>query len=143
VTSRTLGPAPARQSETVLAGRPGEELPDYTVRFNSDGSVRETVVYYYGPDLRAAAAGPGDPLRREAVYAGPVEVLRLHAARKLSDTHYVGPPGHERRDRRLEYLPDGSVARTVLFVYEGEQRAAEAPSGAALRRQVAYDGPIE
>jgi sulfite reductase (ferredoxin) len=124
------------RSETFLAGEPGEERPDYVYCFNSDGSVRETVVYFYGNDLRAEAATASDPLRREAVYRGRVDAFRLHAASKLSDTYSVGPAGHERRDRRVEYQADGQAARTVLFYYAGEVRAEEAPSGAAVRRQV-------
>jgi sulfite reductase (ferredoxin) len=130
------------QEEIVLAGPPGEELRDCAFRYNSDGSVRETVVYFYGDDRRASGAGRGDPLRREAVYLGRVDVTRLYAARKLSDTYYVGDVGHERRDRRIEYHADGRVARTVLFFYDGDRRAADAPSGAALRRQAAYDGKV-
>jgi len=127
-------------SETVLAGAAGEERPDYTVRFNNDGSVRETIIYFYGDDRRAAGAQPGDPLRREAVYLGRVDPSRLHAARKTSDTHLVGPAGHERRDYRLDYLSDGRISHTVIFYYEGNLRASEAPSGAALRRQVEREG---
>ncbi len=131
-----------KAAETFYAGHPGEELRDYALRYNSDGSVRETVVYFYGDDQRAATAGPGDPLRREAVYMGSVDPLRLYAARKLSDTHYVGDSGHEARDYRVEYLPDGRVAQTVVFHYDGDVRASEAPSGAPLRRQVAYAGRL-
>src|SRR5439155_11544403 len=86
-----------QRSETVLAGAAGEERPDYSFRFNNDGSVRETIIYFYGDDRRAAGAQPGDPLRREAVYQGRVDPSRLHAARKTSDTHLVGPASHERR----------------------------------------------
>jgi sulfite reductase (ferredoxin) len=137
-------PAPAARmgAETLYAGHPGEEMRDYTYRYNSDGSVRETVVYFYGPDQRAAAAAAGDPLRREAVYQGRADPQRLYATRKLSDTHYVGDTGHERRDYRVEYLPDGGVAQTVVFHYEGDVRATEAPSGSPLRRQVAYAGRL-
>jgi sulfite reductase (ferredoxin) len=136
-------PLPRVAAETLYAGQPGEEMRDYANRFNSDGSVRETVVYFYGDDQRAATASPGDPLRREAVYQGRVDPLRLHAARKLSDTHYVGDAGHEARDYRVEYLPDGRVAQTVVFHYDGDARAADAPSGAPLRRQVAYAGRLD
>jgi sulfite reductase (ferredoxin) len=127
-------------AETFYAGPPGEEQRDYAHRYNSDGSVRETVVYFYGDDLRAAAAGAGDPLRREAVYQGRADARRLYAARKLSDTHYVGEPGDERRDYRVDYFPDGRAAQTVVFHYDGDARAADAPSGAVLRRQAAYAG---
>jgi sulfite reductase (ferredoxin) len=137
-------PAPARppekRSETFLAGPAGEERANFCYRFNSDGSVRETVVYFYGDDLRAAQASGFDPLRREAVYQGRVDANRLFAARKLSDTLYVGDQDHERRDRRREYKPDGSVAQTIVFYYEGDRRAADAPSGTAVRRQEAWTG---
>ena len=126
--------------ETVLAGAAGEERPDYILRFNTDGTVRETIVYFYGDDHRAADAQPGDSLRREAVYLGRVDPYRLHSARKVSDTHFVGPAGQERRDYRFDYFPDGRTSRTILFYYEENLRAAEAPSGAAIRRQVEHEG---
>jgi sulfite reductase (ferredoxin) len=133
---------PPKQSETFLAGPPGEELRDYTYRYNTDGSVRDTAVYFYGDDLRAAGARLGDALRREAVYQGKVDASRLYGARKLSDTHYAGAVGHERRDYRLEYRADGQVGQTVVFYYDGDARAADAPSGAPVRRQVAYEGAL-
>jgi hypothetical protein len=133
---------PMKRSETFLAGPAGEERADFTHRFNSDGSVRETVVYFYGDDLRAAQANGFDPLRREAVYQGRADAGRLHAARKLSDTIYVGELDHELRDLRREYRPDGSVSQTILFFYEGNRRAADAPSGTPMRRQEAFDGTI-
>jgi hypothetical protein len=135
-------PLPAMTAETFCAGHPGEELRDYTFRYNSDGSVRETVVYFYGADRRAGGAAAGDPLRREAVYQGRADAGRLYATRKLSDTYHVGDPGHERRDYRLEYLPDGRVGQTVVFHYEGDARATAAPSGSAVRRQATYAGRL-
>jgi sulfite reductase (ferredoxin) len=133
--------APTRKrSESCFAGPPGEERCDYMYRYNSDGSVRETVVYFYGADQRAASTTAGDPLRREAVYRGKVDVRRLFAARKLSDTLYVGDAGLELRDLRREYHADGRVDQTIVFYYEGDRRAADAPSGAALRRQEACEG---
>jgi hypothetical protein len=71
-----------------------------------------------------------------------VDPVRLYAARKLSDTFFVGPEGHERRDFRLDYHADGLVAQTVLFLYEGDLRARDVPSGAVLRRQVVYEGAV-
>jgi sulfite reductase (ferredoxin) len=131
---------PNLAKETILAGISGEERPDYTFHFNSDGSVRETVIYFYGDDRRATGAQSGDPLRREAVYLGRVDPYRLHAARKVSDTHFVGSANHERRDYRFEYLPDGRVALTIIFRYEGNLRASEAPSGSAIFREIAHEG---
>jgi sulfite reductase (ferredoxin) len=130
-----------KEEEVLLTGLLGEERRDAAFRYNSDGSVRTTVVYFYGSDLRAAQAQPGDALSREAVYLGKADTTRLHAARKLSDTYYLGPRGHERRDLCVEYHPDGSAARTVVYHYAGDARAADVPSGAAVQRQVAYDGP--
>jgi hypothetical protein len=129
----------AIRSETFYAGPPGEELPDYSFRFNTDGSMRETIIYFYGNDLRAAGAHQGDALQREAVYKGRVDPLRLHAARKLVDTYYLGVPRQELRDRRVEYHPDGRIAHTDIFYYDGDIRAAHAPSGAGLRRQVSLE----
>jgi sulfite reductase (ferredoxin) len=135
-------PLPRPTAETFYGGQPGEEMRDYSYRYASDGGVRETVVYFYGSDQRAATAGPTDPLCREALYQGRADPQRLHATRKLSDTYYVGDAGSERRDYRVEYLPDGEVAQTVVFHYDGDVRAADAPTGAALRRQVAYTGRL-
>jgi hypothetical protein len=144
-SSRLAGESPGEHgrlpgAERFYAGPKGEELLDYAYRYASDGSVADTVVYFYGDDLRAPAAHAGLPLRRKAVYRGRVDPFRLHAARKLSDTHYVGRPGHEQRDVRVEFHADGQVARTVVFYYDGDSRASAAPSGAALRRQTAYEG---
>lgn len=143
VKEATPAAGPTKRGETFLAGSPGEELPDYTVRYHIDGSVRETVVFFYEGDRRAAQARPEHPLRREAVYQGQVNPNRLHAARKLSDIFYTGPAGHERRDYRMDYQPDGQVAQTVIFFYEGDTRAQDASAGATLRRQVAYQGAVE
>ncbi len=129
-----------KQSERFLVGPPGEERIDYAYRYNSDGSVRETAVYYYGDDCRAAAAQSGQPLRRKAVYQGWVDPFRLHNARKLSDTHYVGSAGNEQKDVQIDYHTDGRVGQAVIFYYEGDVRASEAPSGSAVRHAVAYEG---
>jgi sulfite reductase (ferredoxin) len=134
-------PATFMESETLLAGLPGEERADFTYRYNSDGSVRETVVFFYGEDRRGSGARPDDPLRREAVYQGKADAHRLFTARKLSDTFYVGALGHERRDRRVEHRDEGS-SRTVIFFYEGDTRAADAPSGAAVRRTAVFEGAV-
>jgi sulfite reductase (ferredoxin) len=133
---------PPKVKETFLAGPGTDRRPDYSFHYTTGGSVRYTVVHFYGNDVRAADAHKGEPLYRKAVYLGPVDPFRVHAARKLSDTRYVGPAGHERPDVRLEYHADGSVARTVVFYYEGDSRAADVPSGSPLLRQVAYAGPL-
>ena len=141
-----VAPAPlpdnAKQSETFLAGPLSEELADYTFSYNSDGSVRQTAIYFYEDDRRATAAKAGHALRREAVYLGKVDPFRLHAARKLSDTYYVGAAGHELRDIRVEYNADAAIARTVVFYYQDDLRAGQAPSGAVLRRQVCFEGKV-
>jgi sulfite reductase (ferredoxin) len=134
--------APMKRSETFLIGPVGEERADFMYRFNSDGSVRETVVYFYGDDLRAGQASGFDPLRREAIYQGRADASRLHAARKLSDTLCVGDIGHERRDLRREYRGDGDVSQTVVFYYEGDRRAVDTHSGTPLRRQEIFDGAL-
>ena len=118
-------PTPRRRSETILAGPAGEERPDYTFRYDPEGAVRETIVHFYGADRRAAEARPGDALRREAVYPGRVDTYRLYAARKLSDLHYVGEEGLERRDRRIDYLANGRVSQTVVFYYEQDAHTAK------------------
>lgn len=141
VASVALLPA-FMETETFLAGLPGEERSDFSYRYNSDGSVRETVVYFYAEDRRASGARADDPLRREAVYLGKADAARLFTARKLSDTFYVGTLGHERRDRRVEYRAEDGGARTTIFYYDGDVRGADAPSGAAVRRQVTFDGAI-
>src|SRR5262249_8454300 len=118
-----VAPLPAlarKRTETFLVGLPGEEMPDYAHRYHTDGSVRETVVYFYREDHRAADANPGEPVQREAVYRGKVDPYRLHAARKLSDTHLVVAGDGSLRDRRIQYHPDGRVAQTIVFYYDGD-----------------------
>jgi hypothetical protein len=129
-----------KRTERFLVGAVGEERTDYAFRYNSDGSVRETAIYFYGEDQRAAAAHTDLPLRRKAIYQGRVDPFRLHTARKLRDTRYVGLPGNEQKDFQVEYHADGTVAQSIVFYYDGDVRAGDAPSGAALRRAVAYEG---
>ena len=130
-----------RQAERDFLRRPAARgAPDFTHRYASDGQVRDTVIFYYEEDARAAGAKPGSALRREAVYAGPADPYRLHAARKLSDTFLVGPAGQELRDRRVDYHADGQAASTTIFYYEGDRRAKDASIGDPLRRQVVTEG---
>jgi sulfite reductase (ferredoxin) len=131
-----------KRQETILRGHAGAELADYRFLYNSVGSIRATVVSFYGSDLRARDAHPGDALRREAVYAGRVDAYNLHAAQKLSDSYFVGEPGHERRDRTVEYHPDGQVARTVIRYYGDRSRAKDVPSGTPMSVEVGYDGVV-
>jgi sulfite reductase (ferredoxin) len=131
------------RSERFLAGPRDEERTDYVYHYNSDGSVRETVVNFYGEDHRAAAAHAGQSLRRQAIYQGRVDPGRLYGARKLSDIRYVGAPGQEQKDVQLDYHADGQIAESIVFYYEGDLRASVAPSGAAVRRAVAYAGQPE
>ena len=135
------GQKASKRSEHFLAGLAGEERTDYLYRYNDDGSVRETAVYFYGDDCRAAAAQTGQPLRRLASYHGRVDPYRLHNARKLSETYYVGSLGHERKDMQVDYYADGRVEQTIHFYYDGDVRASDAPSGAAVSRAVAYEAP--
>jgi sulfite reductase (ferredoxin) len=137
-------PTPVRKrSERFYAGPQREELLDYTLRYDSDETAIETVVSFYGPDLRAAASHPGLPLYRRAVYRGRVDPFRLHAARKLSDIYYVGPAGDERRDVRVTYRRDGSISRTIVYYYGDDTRAGGAPASVTLRREVAYEGGLQ
>jgi sulfite reductase (ferredoxin) len=143
VMTKTLETAlPCQESETFFQGGLGEERRDYSYCYAGDGSVRTTLVYFYGSDERAASAQKRDPLRRKATYQGRVEPQRLYSARKLSDTLYVGSAGQERRDVRIHYHADGRPARTLVFFYDGDLRAAEAPPGSALKRQAVYSGQI-
>jgi hypothetical protein len=136
-------PAGRRRSERFYAGRAGEELLDYSFRYTGGGEVSETVIYFYGEDLRATASHRGLPARRRAVYRGKVDPARLYAAEKRSDTFFVGAAGHERRDHRVDYHSDGSVKQTVVYYYASETRAGDVTSGIAVRRQTVYEGKLE
>src|SRR5438132_5516500 len=136
-------PAGRRRSERFYAGGAGEELLDYSFRYTGDGEVSETVIYFYGEDLRATASHRGLPVRRRAVYRGKADPARLYAAEKCSDTFFVGAAGHERRDYRVDYQSDGSVKQTVVYYYASEARAGDVTSGIAVRRQAVYEGKLE
>jgi Nitrite and sulphite reductase 4Fe-4S domain len=135
-------PEGKKSSERFLAGGCGEELVDYLVRYDSSGRACYTIVYFYQGDLRARDAHPGLAVYRKAVYRNSADPARLYGARKLSDTYYVGPPGQERKDYRIDYHPDGAVAQTTVYLYQGDARASQALSAAALRRHVVYAGKI-
>jgi sulfite reductase (ferredoxin) len=135
-------PEGKKSSERFLAGGCGEELIDHVVRYDSNGAARYTIVYYYGPDLRAREGHPGLAICRKAVYRGQADTTRLYSARKLSDTYYVGPPGHERKDYRIDYHIDGAVAETTIYLYQDCARAGQASSTAAVGRHVVYSGQV-
>ena len=137
------GQTQGKSREDFFAGERGEEVRDYTFVYERDGSVVETIVYFYGADFRAAGANQALPLTRKAIYRGQANPLRLHAARKIKDIFYVGARGQERRDRQICYHANGEAARTFVFFYEGEARASAAPSSSPLRRVVAYAGHRE
>ncbi|GIW83005.1 MAG: hypothetical protein KatS3mg105_4812 [Gemmatales bacterium] len=130
-----------KETETFFVGPKGEERRDFAYRYNDDDSVRETIVYFYEEDRRAAEATADHALRREAIYAGRVNPLRLHAARKLRDLYYVGPAGHERIDRCILYRADGQPAQTIVYLYDGDRGAADVSSGSPVRRQIAIRNP--
>jgi sulfite reductase (ferredoxin) len=131
---------PIKRSERFFAGPLGEERTDYAHRYNGDGSVRETAVHFYGDDCRAADAHGGLPLRRKAIYQGRVDPTRLYNARKLRDIYYAGSTGNEQKDSQINYHADGSVAQSVIFYYDSDVRAKEAPSGAVIRHAVTFEG---
>jgi sulfite reductase (ferredoxin) len=135
-------PAPRPARETFFAGLPGQEVRDYAYVYHNDGSVRETIVYYYEGDRRADAASLDLALIREAVYLGQVDAYRLLNVRKLSDTFHVGPPGRERADYRHHYTPEGRVEQTVIYYYGDNCRAREAGDALPLRQQRVFAGPV-
>ena len=56
--------------------KPGEELADVTLDYNRDGSVKDTVVYYYGDDkVRAIDATIHDGMTKSVTYWGPSSAL--------------------------------------------------------------------
>ena len=55
------------------------------------------------------------------------------------DTHYVRSPGNELKDFQTHYHLDGGAAQAIVFYYDGEVRATDAPSGAAVRRAMVYE----
>jgi sulfite reductase (ferredoxin) len=133
----------AKSREDFFVGERGDELRDYTVAYETDGSVRSTIVYYYGGDRRACEAHRGLPICRKAYYRGRVNPARLHSARKLKDIFYSGPPGRERKDREIRYDADGKLARTMVLYYEGGLQAEKSHSGSPLRRVVTYTAENE
>ncbi len=132
-----------KEMEWYFTGEVGEEICDYRLYFNGDGSVRETVVCFYGEGVRAQNAHIGDPLCQESHFVGQVDLSDLSSARKHCDIHYVGAAGHEHKDFSYHYHLDGRVARTFVFFYEGNHRAREIPSLAPIRRQEVYSGKWE
>jgi hypothetical protein len=43
------------------------------------------------------------------------------------------------KDTRVDYHSDGTVAQSVVFYYDGDARASDAPFGASVRRAIAYE----
>jgi sulfite reductase (ferredoxin) len=65
--------AAEKRSDTFFVGAAGHERRDYRVDYHGDGSVKQTVVYYYANQARASDVTSGIALRRHTVYEGKLQ----------------------------------------------------------------------
>ena len=130
----------AKLRETHYTGPAGHERADYQFVYAENGTVLQTVVFYYGEHHRAAAAPVQASLTAKATYLGRIDPAAPEGGKKLSVTTFAGDRGGELADSARTYSTDGQVVETEISYYEGDRRAGVAPPGTPLRRRVVYRG---
>jgi sulfite reductase (ferredoxin) len=65
--------AARKLGDVCFAGSAGQERRDYRVDYHGDGRVAQTVVFYYGDEVRASEASAGAAVRHAVAYEGKLE----------------------------------------------------------------------
>ncbi|MDD3089186.1 MAG: hypothetical protein PHT95_04495, partial [Candidatus Omnitrophica bacterium] len=139
----------------------GEEVMDFTEKYDSTGAITSTTVYLYEDELlRANAAGSDDRMRESVTYRGDLDADNdgvitageLEGAQIASITYYniTASDGTERlkgeevMDFTEKYDSRGDVNSTTLYLYEDELlRANAAGSEDRMRESVTYRGDLD
>ncbi|MDP8298441.1 MAG: hypothetical protein P9L88_00845, partial [Candidatus Tantalella remota] len=136
----------------------GEEVMDYTEKFNSKGNVTQTTVYLYEVGLlRAGAAEAYDRMSRSVTYRGAVDttlgdadgdgIIDGYELDVASITYYDYDgrlKGEEVMDYTEKFNSKGNVTQTTVYLYEaGLQRAQDADSNDRMSRSVTYRGQVD
>ncbi|MGB3242207.1 MAG: hypothetical protein WBB66_05070, partial [Candidatus Omnitrophota bacterium] len=151
----------------------GEEVSDYTEKFNSNLDITNTTVYLYESDLkRAQAAGAYDRMSRSVTYRGELlgmpndaldidgdgiidgadtdgdGVIDIFLTGALSSITYYDyadrTKGEEVTDYTEKYNSSQQVTNTTVYLYESDlRRAKEASAEDRTSRSVTYRGEID
>ncbi|MFC1549178.1 hypothetical protein ACFL5E_04380, partial [Candidatus Omnitrophota bacterium] len=132
----------------------GEEVTDYTEKFNSDQEVTNTTVYLYEAGLnRASAAGADDRMSRSVTYRGELQfpqsvdgdnngIIDIFEDKLASITYYdfaTRLKGEEVTDYTEKYNSAQEVTNTTVYLYEADlKRASAAGSDDRMSRSVTY-----
>ncbi|MGD2278971.1 MAG: VCBS repeat-containing protein, partial [Candidatus Omnitrophota bacterium] len=131
----------------------GDEVSDYTEKYNSNLSVVNTTVYYYEDNKRAKVSGSTDRMSRSVVYRGELAdpqapdgdsdgIIDDYSTRVASITYYdylTRLKGEEITDYTEKYNSRLEVASTTVYLYEADlNRAADAESFDRMSRSVTY-----
>ncbi|MFC1549071.1 hypothetical protein ACFL5E_03835, partial [Candidatus Omnitrophota bacterium] len=135
----------------------GEEIQDYTERYNSKQSVTNTTVYYYEDGMRASEAGPDDRMSKSVSYRGELAdpqgvddddngLIDAYEDKLASITYYdylTRLKGEEVTDYTEKFNSNQEVTTTTVFLYEADlERAADASSDDRMARSVTYRGGL-
>ncbi|MBD3426086.1 MAG: hypothetical protein GF409_02500, partial [Candidatus Omnitrophica bacterium] len=135
----------------------GEEISDYTEKYNSRQQITNTTVYYYEDDLRATEAGSSDRMSRSVTYRGEVDTDALdsdgdglldgYEDKLASITYYDYESrlkGEEVTDYTEKYNSNQQITATTIYLYEADlKRAADADSYDRMSRNVTYRGEVD
>ncbi|MGH7198413.1 MAG: hypothetical protein ACREH5_06725, partial [Candidatus Omnitrophota bacterium] len=128
---------------TYYKGAAGEEKSDFSQNYKSNGTtVRNTTVYFYEGEKRAALAGPDDPLIRTETYRGGTAGSDVIAAAMTLDTitYYKGTfAGEEKADYTQSYKPDGTTVHSTQVSF---YRKCASPCTDERAEDVGPDDPL-
>ncbi|MBD3296549.1 MAG: hypothetical protein GF392_04210, partial [Candidatus Omnitrophica bacterium] len=136
----------------------GEEVTDYTEKFNSSGNITSTTVYLYESGLnRAEDAAAEDRMSESVTYRGALAdpanktldargVISDYTTQLASITYYdyeTRIKGEEVTDYTEKYSSSGNVTNTTVYLYESDlKRASGAESDDRMSRSVSYRGQL-
>jgi hypothetical protein len=134
--------------EVYFTGDKGEEITNYAKYITTDGHAYMTAVFFYEGDKRAENADTSSALLRRDVYrldavdaSGNVEDSARLVSKAYFDVH--NGKGEEIADYQINYGGDGSqVISSTVYMYNGDQRAADSSYDDAMSKQITYKGEI-
>ncbi|MGB2601124.1 MAG: hypothetical protein WBD12_03835, partial [Candidatus Omnitrophota bacterium] len=135
----------------------GEEISDYTEKFNSNQDIINMTVYYYEDNKRAADAGASDRMSKSVTYRGEVDptaddsdgdgILDGYESQLASITYYDYEDrlkGEEVSDYTEKYNSNQEITGTTVYLYESDlKRAEDADASDRMSRSVTYRGEVD
>ncbi|MGB2629936.1 MAG: hypothetical protein WBD17_01705, partial [Candidatus Omnitrophota bacterium] len=145
----------------------GEEVTDYTEKYNSSQEITNTTVYLYESDFkRASTAGADDRMSRNVTYRGELDdpqasddflldgttsgqdgLIDAYKDNLSSITYFDYADrikGEEVNDYTEKYDSKQEVSNTTVYLYEsGLKRAIDSGADDRMSRSITYRGLVE